>query len=78
MHETFPVVDSCAPHALPSHADEPVAVVVALICAVRTPFSAATHCSTSDVLTYWPLQTMAPVLWHCVMQSLASSDLHVW
>jgi len=78
VHDTFPVVDSCPLHVAPSHADEPVVVVVALICTVRTPFSAATHCSTLDALTYWPLQTTAPVPWHCVVQSLASSDLHVW
>jgi hypothetical protein len=77
-HDTFAFTDSCPLHVLPSHSDEPVAVALALICAVRTPFSAATHCSTSDVLTYSPLQMIAPVPWHCVMQSLTSSDLHVW
>jgi len=66
VHDTFPVVDSCPLHVAPSHADEPVVVVVALIC------------TTLDALTYWPLQTTAPVPWHCVVQSLASSDLHVW
>jgi hypothetical protein len=52
-------------------------VAVAVICAVRTVFRAVTHCCTLEVLTYWPLQTMAPVAWHWVVQSVESSDLQV-
>jgi hypothetical protein len=51
-HDTLPFTDPCPLHIPPSHADEPVAVALAEICAVRKAFSAAMHCSTSDVSTY--------------------------
>jgi hypothetical protein len=77
-HEILPVAVPWPLHVPPSHAEEPVVVTVAVMCAVRTLFSATMQPCTSEVLTYWPLQTMAPVCWHCVVQSLASSVLQVW
>jgi hypothetical protein len=76
--DTLLVTDPCPLHSPPSHDDVPVAVTVAEICVVRTAFSAVTHCSTLDVSTYWPSQTIAPpVVWHWVVQLLASCALHV-
>lgn len=60
-------------HVLPLQ----VPVAVASIFVVKTPLSAVTHCCTLLALTYAPLQKMAPVSWHCVVQSLASCCLHV-
>jgi hypothetical protein len=77
-HFTLAVAVPCPLHIPPSHDDEPVVVTVAEMCAVRTLFRATMHPCTSEVLTYWPLQTMAPVSWHWVVQSLESSVLQVW